>query len=123
MRRWLQSVKDWNCLVRAAGFSARKVASGLEISQRQLQRHFRDVYHLEFRKWMTSVRLDDARHLLAHRRQVKEVAFLLGYKQANHFSREFKRMFGITPEQFAHSHPLGNPQVEDFYSELKGRNQ
>lgn len=34
---------------------------------------------------------------------IKEVAYKLNYSSPGHFSREFKRFFGITPRQYIQS--------------------
>jgi AraC-like DNA-binding protein len=118
MITWAHRCRDWSQLARLSHFSCQRMASRLGISQRQLQRHFQEIYQLELRDWITSVRLGDARHLLGKQRLVKEVAYLLGYKQVSHFSRQFKKMFGIAPEKFAESKSIGNPQFEATYMEL-----
>ncbi len=35
---------------------------------------------------------------------VKEIAYLCGYPDANYFSRAFKKIVGITPSEYAHTH-------------------
>ncbi|MBA4146767.1 MAG: AraC family transcriptional regulator [Verrucomicrobia bacterium] len=77
-----------------------------------MQRHFRDVFGLKLQEWLNHLRLDDAKHLLNGDRMVKEVAFSLGFKKSNHFSREFKKAHGLSPEVFAKTQYLCNPQFE-----------
>jgi AraC-like DNA-binding protein len=118
MGAWSYQVKNWSHLARISQFSSGRLAGFCGVSQRQLQRHFHDVFGLELREWLKGLRLKDARHLLDSRKPVKEVAFLLGFKTSNHFSREFKKVHGITPEKFARANSMTNPQVETEYLEL-----
>ena len=51
--------------------------------------------------WLTSVRLREAGDRIRAGGRVKEVALDLGYKQLSHFSREFKRAYGLPPSSMA----------------------
>lgn len=111
MRTWSHSIKNWDHLARIANYRAQKLAGICGVSLRQLQRHFHDVFGIELRNWLNELRLQDGAHLLGTR-SVKEVAFLLGFKRSNHFSREFKKLFRVTPEEFLLQNPERNPQIE-----------
>ncbi|MCX7886899.1 MAG: helix-turn-helix domain-containing protein [Verrucomicrobiae bacterium] len=45
------------------------------------------------------MRMERARQLLAEGRLVKEVAFALGYRHANDFSRAYKKFSGHMPRR------------------------
>ncbi len=45
-----------------------------------------------------------AGRLLMHEKLVKEVADEMGYSDPFHFSRTFKRVFGVSPNRFVSEH-------------------
>lgn len=70
------------------------------LSRRSLYRLFAEAGTTP-RKWLSGVRLDQARHWLMsgdpHYRSVGQVAFAAGFNDSSHFTRSFKRRFGILP--------------------------
>jgi AraC family transcriptional regulator, regulatory protein of adaptative response / methylphosphotriester-DNA alkyltransferase methyltransferase len=76
---------------------ARRVAS----SRRQLQRAYAEVGNTTFRHHLTSVRMERAADLLAHRSiTVREVAHRVGYRQPAQFAKAFRRHHGVAPSDF-----------------------
>jgi AraC-like DNA-binding protein len=56
--------------------------------------------------WITEVRLDDARRRLEETDELVEiVAERVGYADATHFGRMFKRRFGLAPRAWRHRRP------------------
>jgi two-component system, response regulator YesN len=46
-------------------------------------------------------RMKEAKRLLKEtRKPIKEISFLVGFRNANYFSRSFKRYFGLSPKEF-----------------------
>jgi len=89
----------WREMARKAGYNANVLAEELGISRRHLQRYTRKLFERSPQAWLEEQRLALAVGLLKEHRSVKTVAFELGFKQPNHFSREFKRHHGISPTQ------------------------
>ena len=87
----------WESLAFAAGFRISELARICHVSVRTLQRHFRKQYNLTLSEWLRAVRLEQARAKLITADCIKAVAFDLGYKQASHFTRDFKQRFGVPP--------------------------
>jgi AraC-like DNA-binding protein len=84
------------------------VAEMLGTSPRSLQRHFRDL-GLSFTRLVADARYGVARDLLASSDcRVVEVAFAAGYENPSHFTRAFRRMAGITPQEFRRSIELAS---------------
>ncbi|MBC5763150.1 AraC family transcriptional regulator [Ramlibacter albus] len=76
------------------------VASGLCMSERTLQRRLTSE-GTTFRRLLDDVRCEVAqRTLAAGKRNVVELAYLLGFEDSNSFYRSFRRWTGTTPESF-----------------------
>ncbi|EEF60802.1 helix-turn-helix domain-containing protein [Pedosphaera parvula] len=90
----------WLEIARETTYNAARIARKLKISPRQLQRYTQKLFRCSPQHWLHERRLIDAMHQLEENHCVKSVAFQLGFKQACHFSREFKRRHGITPTEY-----------------------
>ena len=79
-----------------------QVARALASSPRQLQRAYAQFGETSFREDLQARRMDAAATLLAEQRSlpVRDVARLVGYRQAPHFARVFRRRYGIAPARF-----------------------
>lgn len=75
------------------------------VSARQLQRLFKVYVGQSPLRYMTELRLKHARSLLAETdMKVTEIANVCGYENASHFSRSFKRRFGVGPHRYGNFH-------------------
>lgn len=88
---------SWEKLARDAHFRPQALAELCGVSMRTLQRYFRERYNQTVSDWLRELRLNEAVTSLRACDSVKEVAFELGYKQPSHFTRDFKRRFGVPP--------------------------
>jgi AraC-like DNA-binding protein len=91
---------DWERLAPLARFDAGELAGLCGISLRQLQRDFQRQFAQAPQDWLNEQRLKTATRMLLTGQPVKVVASELGYKQSNHFSRQFKDYHQLTPTQF-----------------------
>ncbi|CAN5238571.1 GlxA family transcriptional regulator [soil metagenome] len=79
------------------------IADRLGISIRQLERAFRAHMQLSPHKAYVALRLRHARWMLENTRDTStRLAQALGFADASHFVRCFRRQFGTTPEKFRH---------------------
>ena len=63
--------------------------------------------------YLIRLRIEKAKELLTYKdNNVSEVAYKLGYASAAHFSRQFKKLVGISPSVFQ-SDPNGRKSLED----------
>ncbi len=78
-----------------------KMEDYAKLSYRSLsafKRDFAQLYKISPGKWLLEKRLNHARHLLAHAgKSVSQAAFESGFENIAHFSRTFRKQFGITP--------------------------
>jgi AraC-like DNA-binding protein len=65
-----------------------------------LLRTFRDRIGLPPHGYLNQVRLIRAKKLLSQGCQISQVAHEIGFADQSHLTRQFKRMFGVTPGQY-----------------------
>ena len=101
----------WEKLAQQARYRPQVMADIVGISMRTLQRYFRARYDKTVSDWLRELRLDHAFKMVKSCNSVKEVAFELGYKQPSHFTRDFKKKFGVPPRSLmpAHNHEILPP--------------
>jgi len=78
------------------------VARALSSSPRQIQRAYEQFGELTFQEDLLARRMAAAAELLATQKAiaVRDVARLVGYRQAPHFALAFRRRFGMSPARF-----------------------
>lgn len=92
--------EDWRQLRSAAlacGFKASALARHFGISPRQLDRHFRAALRVSPQRWLKEQRLQAAQQLLPSASSVKEVGYVLGFRQMSQFCRDYRLRFGTSP--------------------------
>jgi two-component system response regulator YesN len=83
------------------------VASALSSSPRQLQRAYAQFGETTFQEDLLARRMSAAAELLIEQRAipVRDVARLVGYRQAPHFAGAFRRRYGLPPARFREQAP------------------
>jgi AraC-like DNA-binding protein len=78
------------------------VADALSSSPRQVQRAYSQFGGITFREDLLARRMTAAAELLQKQRAipVRDVARLVGYRQASHFALAFRRRYGLPPARF-----------------------
>lgn len=77
-----------------------KLASSVNLSRRQLERVFKEKAGMTPARAYDRVRMEHARTLLLQSNATMlEVALEVGFINASHFTRTFKRVHGLTPSQ------------------------
>lgn len=75
-----------------------EVARAVGLNEFKLKRGFKEMFHSTVFGYLTARRLQLAKHhLLNTRKTAAEIAIDLGYASPQHFSHQFKKQFGITP--------------------------
>ena len=77
------------------------LANHVGMSESSLKRAFRKAFGAPIYTYFQSYRLEHAKKLLSNgKMNVTEVAFTVGYSNHSHFSRAFKRQFGLSPKSY-----------------------
>jgi AraC-like DNA-binding protein len=93
--------EKWEQLAREGDFNSAKMASLCAISERQLQRIFRRNFDCTPSHWLRELQCRLAKELIAQGYSNKAAAAELKFASQSHFCREFKRIFGASPQTFA----------------------
>ncbi|CAH0346478.1 response regulator [Bacillus sp. CECT 9360] len=77
------------------------VAEYVGLSPTYFTKLFRETEQTTFIDYLTEARLSKARQLLYENKyNLKEISYMIGYKDPNYFSRVFKKHYKISPKQF-----------------------
>ncbi|MDT8860839.1 AraC family transcriptional regulator [Alkalihalobacillus sp. MEB130] len=80
-------------------FRVEDLAEIANMSGASLHRHFKEITAMSPIQFQKQLRLQEARRLLvAESSDVADVAFRVGYESQSQFSREYSRMFGLSPK-------------------------
>ncbi len=110
----LLTMKEWEEVAREADFNAAKMASLCSISERQLQRLFKQHLRCTPSRWLRTLQCRLAREMIAQGSSNKAVANELKFANESHFCREFKKVYGTSPQSFAPvqgSNPAAHPAI------------
>jgi transcriptional regulator GlxA family with amidase domain len=78
-------------------------AAHLSLSRRQIERLFSRYLNITPVRYMNDLRLARGRALLAETdMKITEVAVACGYASTSHFSKSFRKKFGVSPYRFSH---------------------
>ena len=84
-------------------FGTSAAAKLLFISERSLQRKFKQVTGRSFKDYVIEVRLEQACNRLMKGDKVSDVAFDCGFNDPSYFSQRFKLHYGLSPTKFMES--------------------
>lgn len=100
----LLTIEEWEQVAREADFNPGKMATLCSISERQLQRLFRQHLHCTPSRWLRNLQCRQAKQLISQGYSNKSAAAELKFSSESHFCREFKKVFGASPQTFAPAH-------------------
>lgn len=86
------------------------LSKSIGISESSLYQNFKKVTSMSPLQFQKKIRLEEAKNiLLSQNIEASEVAFCVGYESPSQFSREYSRMFGMSPK--AHSFHIKNNSI------------
>ncbi len=81
-----------------------EVAAFVNLSPNYFSNIFKEEFDETFIEFLTKTRMESARSLIEENSySLKEISFMVGYKDPNYFSRVFKKYFHSSPRQFQDS--------------------
>jgi AraC-like DNA-binding protein len=105
-------IQNWPQLAHEAGYSVKALAGNCGVSVRGLEIFFASAKREPPRRWLKRLRMEKAIELLRDGCNVNQTADYLGYQDRSHFSREFKKHYGLPPKRFAA--PTGWEETASF---------
>jgi len=84
-----------------ADFGTAVAARALYMSERSLQRKFKQEFGMPFKDYVVQFRFEQAKMMLKQGCRISNVALSCGFNEPSYFSARFKSLFGITPSQYA----------------------
>lgn len=78
-----------------------QMAAHCQMSESQFRRNFKKETGCLPKQYLERIRMQLAsEHLLSSSMRIKEIALICGYEDPYHFSKVFKKVFGLSPEHF-----------------------
>ena len=97
----LLKVAEWERLAAQANYRPSTMADLCPVSLRELQRFFAKQFNKTPKEWTRELRCRIARKLITQGWSNKAVANELHFAHETHFCREFKKVYGFSPQTFA----------------------
>lgn len=77
------------------------LANSLDMSESSLYQNFKTITSMTPIQFQKKLRLEEAKNMLEVRNiEISEIAYLVGYESPSQFSREFSRMFEMSPKAY-----------------------
>jgi AraC-like DNA-binding protein len=99
MANKLDDIRDWADRARQAHYRVARLAADCGVTPRRLKQYFRQKGRICPRRWLHSLRMEEARYRLLEGWSSKQVALQLDFT-CSYFCRAFRQRFGQTPQDF-----------------------
>lgn len=85
--------------------SMQEAADKANLSYHYFSKIFKKYVGTSFTKYVNEIKMDVAKELIMDPTiRINEIAYKLGFKESNHFSRTFKKTYGIYPTAYRETH-------------------
>ncbi len=85
--------------------SVREIANMHNMDYEKMRKQFKKDFGCSINEYRIKLRIDEAiKLMLEHNMPVNEVAYKLGYCDAYAFSKQFKKLMGVSPKQYVLNH-------------------
>lgn len=84
----------------------KEVASLTNLTIAAFCRYFKKSTHLTFTDFLNQYRINQAKKLLLHNKNVTEACYESGFENLSHFNKTFKKISGENPSQFKKRHTM-----------------
>ena len=98
--------EDWEEVAKQAKFKPSRMATLCAISERHLQRIFKRHLRQTPSQWLRELQCRLAKKLISQGYSSKAAAAEMNFATDAHFCREFKKVFGLSPQSFAPAHGM-----------------
>ncbi|WP_203247624.1 response regulator [Sporosarcina beigongshangi] len=100
----MTKAKDYIEAHYAKGITLEEVAAFVNLSPNYFSNLFKEEFDETFIEFLTKTRMESAKSFIEENSySLKEISFMVGYKDPNYFSRVFKKYFHSSPRQFQDS--------------------
>ncbi|MDY5179916.1 helix-turn-helix domain-containing protein, partial [Butyribacter sp.] len=80
---------------------AEEIAAKLNLSTSYFQHTYKKIFGISVHQDIIKARIEHAARLLqGSNNSISEIAAICGYENLEHFSRQFKKIKGVSPQQF-----------------------
>lgn len=83
------------------GWNVGRLCQSLGIGKRTFTRLIEESLGISSKRWLREIRIISACHLLREEGKIEGVAETLGFPHASDFTREFKKLVGVSPSRYA----------------------
>lgn len=82
--------------------NVKELARNIDMSESSLYQNFKTITSMSPIQFQKKIRLEEAKMMLLNQNiEASQVAFAVGYESPSQFSREYSRMFGMSPKAHA----------------------
>ena len=97
----VRSAKEYLRAHCSRNVTIRELAELTDLSEAHLIRVFRNTVGVPPHAWSLQARLEFSKSLISAGRSLADAALEAGFADQSHFTRRFRRMFGVTPHVYA----------------------